>query len=123
MIALLLMLSLPVQDGTQTIHVDAIERNVVINRDGQKTIDQYILKRWHKNKFQIAQWWLANGRDRVRNNDGTYEIRAYRGMVEYRIVTRSYRETTTSYDPELRDRDKLPIDQRRPYLIDEVCEQ
>ena len=124
MIALLLAMVLP-NPNIETIRVDAIERNVVMGSSHQPSIDQYILKRFGRHDgvpdHYVSEWWLASG-ERYRRGDGRYEIRLWRGVKEIRIVTNSYRETETKRDPELRDRDRLPVDRRLPYLEDDVCE-
>ncbi len=121
MIALLLALSLSGPVSSE-IRVDCVELNHIYDCRGKRISSQWILWRWGRWSdgpgHRVGQWMLAKGDYWHRREHNRHELRLYRDLKEIVIITPSFRETHTVDDPERRDRDRLPEENRRPYLVE-----
>ena len=98
--------------------VDAIEENHLYDKNGVFTLDQQICWRWcnETERHQVVAWRLLKqcnqrvGRDYRKGGYTAIYIDGERLRV---IRCHSYRESWTQEDPELLERQVLPIDQRK----------
>jgi len=110
---LAVLLSLHV-NGERRVYVDRVEINTFAV-EGQR---QVILWRWHRQEpvrgFRVAQWWVIDS-DPVVTRHGGYVRLTSRGLTVY---TKSLSQTDTrgKPDPEVMDRDLMPVDCRVGYL-------
>jgi len=108
---------LPVQKPASD-SVDLIEVNHYYDERGRLVFDQVIFYDWCKtqNRYQVRAWRLLKKPSQIphRNfNSGEYETTWHDGDVLRRVRSRTYRESWTQHDPELREREHLPKDRRR----------
>jgi hypothetical protein len=107
----------PVDDVARDT-VDLIEANHFYDDAGVLVFSQRIFRDWdaRANRFQVRAWRLLKftGQWPTRNwLTGRYEIIWHDGEITRRVEARAYRETWTQHDPEMRERDYLPKEQRR----------
>lgn len=94
--------------------VDVIERNTYYQEyTGDVVLVQWIFWRWDTkhSSHVVVRWMIDKSDDRVlfsRDTDGLYRASSRDAVV----VAKSFRETWTTYDPEIVDRNVLPNDQR-----------
>ena len=107
--------------GVIVDHVDVVELNHCHSKEGTLCFSQLIFRRWDpwRNTHSVIDYRVLSSHRPIRNtlsirrigNDG-YEC----SWMEYRclrkVITRSFRETRTKYDPEREDRKELPMDRR-----------
>jgi hypothetical protein len=119
MIALLFALVI----GTSTpqpIRVDVVEVNEYVDRNGNHVLRQALLRRWlrlsHGNGHFVEEWRLVQGEPQPfwRAGKRFVSMQTSDGIIV--VEARSYRETRTTYDPELLERGIYPQEQRRAYL-------
>ena len=113
MVLMLLPVQKPASDS-----VDLIEVNHYYDERGRLVFDQVIFYDWCKtqNRYQVRAWRLLKKPSQIphRNfNSGEYETTWHDGDVLRRVRSRTYRESWTQHDPELREREHLPKDRRR----------
>lgn len=100
--------------------VDIIERNNLAGGERDKngnllfSYSQWIMWRWDSSRCEhVVVWWVMSDATKQalptkRSDDGVYHIRLGRKTFE----SRSFRETWTTYDPELVNREVLDKDYR-----------
>lgn len=102
------------------VTVDVIELNHVRGK-GHK-LDQFIF--WdHVAKYKRNQGWfyesdvlawvMAKSRARFDRRRELWIVHVHWKGRDYRVEAKTYLETTTDFDPELDERHKLPVSQRR----------
>ena len=96
--------------------VDILERNHVYDRSGRHQFSQFIGWRWHDDRESFhVQWWRMDRNVQVQPclvRPGCVAV-FHDGQVLRRVVAESYRESWTTYDPEIRDRKCWPVAERR----------
>jgi hypothetical protein len=65
-----------------------------------------------KYRSRVSQWWIVAGEPMIEHRKGWLVIQN-RGAI---FKTKRLSTTETPYDPEIRDRDFLPTEDRVPYL-------
>ena len=116
MIALLIaVVSLP----PRAIAVDLVEVNHCYNATGDHVFDQLIFYSWSKQRkrYDVREWRLIQSESMypVRKRDG-WLVRFADDNVTREVVAGVRRETWTTKDPELRERNELPQENRKPLL-------
>lgn len=91
-------------------HCDVLERNRVFNGEGVEVLDQIVAYDWTPTAGYVVCWWrlvrpgmLPTGGACVWLDGGTLR----------RVRYASYRQTWTTHDPELIQRDVWPCCERR----------
>ena len=105
-------------DLVSTDAADVIELNHFYDGDGRPVFDQVIFWQWHADEdaYRVRAWRLwktpaqTPWRDWVRGGYATAWIDGDRLRV---VRATSFRETWTQHDPELEDREFLPVHERR----------
>ena len=110
---------------TVTDNVDLVEVNHFYDDQAQPVFDQVIFYEWsqEQNRFQIRAWRLVKNPAQLptRNwSTGGYQMIWHDGPFIRQVNAAAMRETWTQYDPEMRERDHLPKDQRRELLVPRV---
>lgn len=112
---IILALLLPLTEPT-TVIVDICELNHVLNGDGHETLTQWI---WLDYDWHIEHgydYWIRDWRMQsdvpppIGNVQEWQDKKTNRRM---RVAHRMYRETWSYGDVEVKERDRLPTDQRR----------
>lgn len=104
----------------QPTQVDRVELNHLVTQTGDVSLTQIIL--WeslcHEGKHgSHAQEWRSVDPEQVSISRGYPSIvRFVHSGKRYAIATYVIRETHTTRDPELADRDVFPVAKRIPYL-------
>ncbi|UUO04638.1 hypothetical protein M4951_14690 [Blastopirellula sp. J2-11] len=115
MIPLLLLLTAFPQEAAVIDQVDLIEVNHLYDQQGRHVIDQLIFWNWDRDRFQIRAWRLIKSQSQLPLRDwnrGGY-VCYWRDLQQLRkVYAPQKRETWTTYDPEVRQRELLPIQQR-----------
>jgi len=89
---------------------DVIERNVVVDCEGREVLRQWIAWDWASiDGEHRCQWWTLDRGQAIQRTEDGWQVT----VDGKRIWARWYRETRTSDDPELLDRAKWPVEQRR----------
>ena len=118
MIAFLFALVLGASEPQPT-HVDVIEINT-FERDGEVVLRQALLRRWlrlaHGNGHFVEEWRVIQGEPTIRRRGNTVSVTISTSEGIHTLQTRSYRETTTNHDPEVKEREIYSPEQRRAYL-------
>ncbi|TWT30701.1 hypothetical protein [Blastopirellula retiformator] len=101
---------------TPAVHdrVDLIEVNHLYDCGGRHVLDQIIFWDWDRDRFTVRAWRLIKDGNCLprRNRNGVY-VSYWRDMYTMRkVVAPRKRETWTNYDPEVADREVLPMDCR-----------
>ena len=97
--------------------VDLIEVNHFYDEHGRLVFDQVIFYDWCNSqcRYQVRAWRLLKSPAQIPQknfNTGEYETLWHDGDVTRRVRGKSFRESWTQHDPELRERDYLPKDKR-----------
>jgi hypothetical protein len=114
MIPILLLLALTIP---QPIHVDRIELNHYHDANCEPVFSQLIFYTWssQRKRYDVNEWRLKKCESMVPvKQRGKYFLRWHDDGIMREVVTGSFRETFTQYDPETLERDMLPQDQRLP---------
>lgn len=98
--------------------VDLIEVNHYYNEHGRLVFDQIIFYEWSdtKARYDILAWRLLKRPSQLPIKDwktGLYQAIWHDGSTLRHVVGKAFRESWTQYDPELRERDFLPKDERK----------
>lgn len=98
-----------------TDRVALIEVNHLYDARGQHVIDQVIFWDWDRDRFQVRAWRLIKSDVQLpkRNRCGDYECYWCDGNTLRKVIAHQKRETWTTYDPEVLEREMLPIEFRR----------
>lgn len=124
MLALLLLSIVPYETIVED-QVGLIEVNLLHDDEGKLTLTQAIFYDWkpRKGRHEVAAWKLVKSpamwprRDHVR---GDWVCRWVDEQGRNRAVRApTWRETYTQFDPELLDREHLPVGERRGLLGDQ----
>lgn len=112
--------ALGLSPNTDVAHdvVDLIEVNHFYDEHGRLVFDQVIFYDWcgAQCRYQVRAWRLLKKPSQVPHRNfatGEYETIWHDGDVLRRVRGKSFRESWTQYDPELREREHLPKDRRR----------
>lgn len=103
------------------IRVDRVELNRC-EIYGSKPFTQLLFYRWERRQakygHQLAQWVLCNTDPEVRTDQlsGMKRIVFWTGGKRHEVLAASYAETDTAFDPELRERERVPVEMRTPYF-------
>ena len=111
----ILLAILPHEPATITDRVDLIERNhVICLQTGTERLEQVIYWRWDErtNGRRVVAWRMFRGPSRVVRIGDEIRESWEDGPVRREIWARRYVETWTDVDPELIDRERLPVDLR-----------
>ncbi|PQO36668.1 hypothetical protein [Blastopirellula marina] len=98
-------------------HVDLIEINHLYDLQGRLVIDQLIFYQWDSasQRFQVRAWRLLKTNDQLPRKSWNQDkyICHWRDMnVHRKVYADNVRETWTTSDPEVLERNMLPIEQR-----------
>jgi len=108
------------------IHVDRIELNHYHDANCEPVFSQLIFYTWssQRKRFDVNEWRLKKDESMVPvQKRGKYFMRWHDDGIMREVVTGSFRETWTQYDPETLERDRLPQDQRVEILITNKVEE
>lgn len=119
--SLSLLGSLPSEDIVSD-DVDLVEINHYYDDNARHVFDQIIFYDWcdEERRFQVRAWRLIRSPSQLPARNwatGEYEVLWNDGTVMRRVHAKAMRETWTQHDPELRERDYLPKDRRREFVI------
>jgi len=97
--------------------VDLIEVNHLYDLSGRPVIHQMIFYQWDRvtHRFQVRAWRLLKSNDQLpqRNWSQDNYVSQWRDLSTMRkVYAENVRETWTIYDPEVLERQMLPIDRR-----------
>ncbi|RCS52767.1 hypothetical protein DTL42_07995 [Bremerella cremea] len=98
-------------------HVDLIEINHLYDLQGRHVIDQLIFYQWESasQRFQVRAWRLLKTDDQLPRKSWNQDkfICHWRDLNVYRkVYADNVRETWTTSDPEVLERNMLPIEKR-----------
>jgi hypothetical protein len=101
----------------QIQEVDLIEYNHYYDDTGKKILDQIIAYDWDEStkQFVVRQWWIPTELQVSRH--GNYKLLQWTDRIKYihrKLRTKSFKETHTDYDPEVRNRKYLDQQDRIP---------
>lgn len=120
MIAFIILLSFLPTSQVPTNHVDLIELNRLLHDDGKVAMQQYIFLRFESVNldyaYHVADWRLVdkvNRRPEKLRDGWLLTWRDQKDEKHYRVFARVYFETTSNYDPEIKDREVLECGKRR----------
>lgn len=107
----------PSTDVAQDV-VDLVEVNHFYDEHGRLVFDQVIFYDWCGTncRYQVRAWRLLKKPAQVPQRNyvtGEYESIWHDGDVLRRVRAKTFRESWTQYDPELREREYLPKEKRR----------
>ena len=112
------VISLEPRETALEDRVDLVEVNHFHDESGKHVFDQLIFYDWCRRvcRHQVVAWRLIKGPSPLPRRD--WERRDYActwsdSGVLRSVRAASLRETWTQYDPELAERDMLPLSQRR----------
>jgi hypothetical protein len=119
MVAILLLCIIPQPTGSDHYSVDLVELNHFYDENGRLVFDQVIFYDWHSidQRFHVREWRLVKclGHAPVRDwRNKAYVSRWSEDNGCYVVAARSFRETWTQEDPELKEREFLPKEGRTP---------
>ncbi|TWT34704.1 hypothetical protein [Blastopirellula retiformator] len=112
---LLILAAIPVQAATID-RVDLIEVNHFFDEQGRHVIDQIIFWDWDRDRFQIRAWRLINSDAQLPTRDWRRDqyVCYWRDLMQLRkVYAPRKRETWTTYDPEVLEREMRSIEERR----------
>ncbi|PQO45853.1 hypothetical protein [Blastopirellula marina] len=116
MVTLLLLLTAVPLEAAAVDQVDLIEVNHLYDSQGRHVIDQLIFWDWNRDHFEIRAWRLIKAETQLPRRDwnrGQY-VCYWRDMQQLRKVwAPRKRETWTTHDPEVLQRELRPIEARR----------
>ncbi|EAQ81677.1 hypothetical protein [Blastopirellula marina] len=115
MVSLLLLFMAIPQESAAIDQVDLIEVNHLYDQQGRHVIDQLIFWDWDRDRFQIRAWRLIKSDSQLPLRDwnrGGYVCYWRDGQQLRKVYAPQRCETWTSYDPEVRQRELLPLEQR-----------
>jgi len=97
--------------------VDLIEINHLYDQQGRHVIDQLIFYDWDSaaRRFQVRAWRLLKSDDQHPRKSRSREdfVTTWRDQnVDRRVHAIQIRETWTTHDPEVREREMYPMEQR-----------
>jgi hypothetical protein len=98
--------------------VDLIEVNHLFDERGQHLLDQLIFYEWsdHRSRYDVRAWRKIKSTtvSPLRSwQDGGYHITwCDRGLMRH-VKSAAFRETWTQHDPEVVERQALPVERRR----------
>lgn len=105
--------------------VDVCELNHFYDSPGQLRFSQIILWRWHRHTdppgHQVTEYFIVDNGDDVMIKPSkkpcrtSVTWRSRHGHV-YEVDAVTWIETHTTYDPEVLNRNRLPMDRRTPYF-------
>lgn len=101
-----------------TQDVDLIEINHLYDEQGQHLLDQLIFYEWsaHRGRYDVLAWRKLKSTTSTPQRswqDGGYHLTWYdRGLMRH-VRADAIRETWTQYDPEVLERQALPVERRR----------
>ncbi|PQO38724.1 hypothetical protein C5Y96_02255 [Blastopirellula marina] len=98
--------------------VDLVEVNHVYDSSGHPVLDQVIFYQWsHVDaRYQVVAWRLLRSPGQVPRrvwNQRVYVARWFDAEMLRNVIAGQYRETWTTYDPEMAERAIYPIEYRR----------
>ena len=117
LITFVLLAMVPVDPALQD-RVDLVEVNHVYNKSGRPILDQVIFYQWsHVDaRYQVIAWRLLRRPGQIPQRDWKRKVYVSRWFDEgilRNVTAEQYRETWTSYDPEMAERAIYPIEYRR----------
>lgn len=119
MIAFILALAVS-QPLPKPIKVDAVELNHFHDKRGEHVFSQFVFKRWGNwtdgKRYHVSEWLLLKNKYAHIKRGNRHTILYFHDGQEVLVETPVYRETWTTFDPELQDKNLLPEDRRQPYL-------
>ena len=106
------------QETAAVDKVDLIEVNHLYDQQGRHVIDQLIFYDWDSShgRFQVRAWRLIKSPGQMPQRDWSKDayVSYWRDMhVMRRVYASRIRETWTTYDPEVLEREVLPIEYRQ----------
>lgn len=105
-LALLLFVTVP----ERLNRYDVLERNTVLSEDGREVLRQWIVWDWASiDGVHRCQWWAIDRGEEVRRTADGWSVT----VDGKRIAARWYRATRTTHDPELCDRERWQVGNRR----------
>ena len=117
--ALILSAILPQPDGVLRDAVDLIEVNHFYDDCGRLVFDQAIFWDWSEDEscYHVRAWRLIKQVEQLPRRDharGGYSVLWHDGEVIRQLLASGVQETWTQWDPEMREREKFPVERRRP---------
>lgn len=115
-LALTALCVLPQSDFTGVVEdeCEVIELNTFYDDDGKEIFKQWIFHDKTDGQFRIKAWRLAKADTKGPSRSGQlWQMLFHDGETTRKVTAAIYRETHTQYDPELRERNTWPKDQRR----------
>jgi len=111
-------ISLLPSDDVAVDSVDVVEVNHFFDDEARHVFDQLIFRDWdaQANRFQVRAWRLIKGDSQLPSRNwstGGYIVIWHDGEVARRVEAKAYRESWSQHDPEMREREYLPKEQRR----------
>jgi len=98
-------------------NVEMIELNHLYDGQGKLVLDQWIFYDWsgRLSQFVVVDWRRSKTDIFVSKNwkTGEYNLTFFDGDYLRKIRSKIYRETWTQYDPELKNREIVPVEHRR----------
>lgn len=93
------------------VMVDRMEINTLYDHDGNVVLKQLIFWEFVDGDYYVQDWRLLKNRRVLRDGDRWRVVirddKSSLDVVTYDVIT-----THTQHDPEVRDRKRLPVDQR-----------
>lgn len=103
--------------GPQSLNVEVVEYNRVIDDCGKLVYEQIMFRRWTPSRsgpsHYVSQYFVVDGEPERDRRGDRYEF-LFHGI---RVSARSYRRTVSNFDPEWKEKQKLSPAYRRPYRV------
>jgi len=97
--------------------VDLVEINHQYDEQGNLVLDQIIWYDWDraKKKYEVRAWRLLKRPNQTPIKSGNFWVAVWNdGPILRQVKSRQFRETWTQYDREIRERQSLTPNKRKP---------
>lgn len=124
-LAITLLTAIPQDADILVERCDLIELNHFTDHQHNRVFDQIIFYewKWKESRHEIIAWRMLKSNSQIprKNWVGGGWVANWRdsqgGDVDRCVMANSYRVTYTTHDPEVENRDVLPVDKRRGLLM------
>jgi hypothetical protein len=104
-----LLLAIVPLDLPLTSRVETAEQNIIYDENGKETFRQIIIWQFNRatSREEVRCWWL------LKDDSFSGDMLRWDGQVMRRIVAERVRTVHSQCDREMRDRQRLPVEERR----------
>lgn len=104
-----LLLAIVPLDSPLIDRVEVAERNIIYDENGKETFRQIIIWKWNRatSRDEVRCWWL------LKDDSFSGDMLRWDGQVMRRVVAERVRTVHSQCDREMRDRQRLTVEERR----------